>query len=307
MRYLPILRTAYQITINNPVLWLSGLFLFGGFNFYVISFFASVTGDRLTSFMRLANDAVSLLPGDFSAAAVAVSVLFVLFNLIKILFIVSTHRFLHTKPAEPECQLCAEQQSSDQSVAPPRDLPYWQWLWKVLAASLVTIFTNAVLLAITAMVVYRLSGHGEIFVHVNFALATLTVTLTGAWNLFTNYFIVLHKMSFRSAVSSAIDLLTVKLGDVLGFILILGVVYALCAMLGNVMIDIWRNGYLGLNSLPVRIVFSAAFAAWFAVTNTFFAAAMLVFFDSLVKAIRSGKSNAARNIKDGQLHPNVLN
>ncbi len=293
MRYTKILRTAYQITINNPVLWLLGLFLFGGFNFYLLSFFASLTGDSLSSFLIIINDAFALLPGNFIVTIIVVSILFVVFNAVKVLFIVYAHQYLHISKAK-ECLLCV--------VNEDRSFPVFSWLWKALAASLITIIVNFIFVLIIAALPAKFSAYGNIAMYTNIFLVTLAATVTGAWNMFTNYFVILHNLNFRNAAGSALDLLIEKFRNVLEFILILGIVYALCAMIGNVMINIWRTGYLGVETLYVKTIFAGLFVIWFALTNTFFAAAMLVFFDHLIKAVTSNKT-----AKNRQLPVNVLN
>lgn len=176
------------------------------------------------------------------------------------------------------------------------------WLINVLIASGITIAITTGLALMTNTILNSYSLNQPAVVMVNVIIISIAACIAGCWNLFTSYFIVMHKMKFADSASSAIDLLVSRPKQVAEFLLLLSAIYSVSVLIGNFFIDVWNNDFTNLNSSVVRIASLFAFIVWFAINNTFFHLAMMMFFDKLVKA-----KPVAEEVVDGQLEPNILN
>lgn len=286
MLYANILKKSYTLAISNPVFWLFGFVMLGGFNLYLINFFTLVPNGEWKlwpeSFGAMFHS--SLL--GLLAAVLGAATIFVILNLIKIIFIVTVHKFLHAssdqnsdKPAE--CNLCTLIKRQTESKEP---LPYFVWLTRVMIASALTIaLTSGVTLAANAVLGAR-DYDSPIAVIINLLIIAAITCIIGTWNIFTSYFIVLHGMNFQSASSAGIDLMTKHARRVAEFVVLLSVIYTLAVIVGNAFIHVWRFDVIVDSFALLRLLFMVISVLWFAVNNAFFNIAFLVFFDRTVKS-----------------------
>jgi hypothetical protein len=293
MRYKEILQAAYRLTKLKPHYWLFGLVLFGGFNLYLINFFALITNGGWKSWPLSINAWVDSRILGYLAVILSIVALFVIFNVIKIIFVVVMHGNMHLEKSQT-CDLCVK---SDEQL-----LPYFVWIGKVMLASGITIGITAGLILLTNGIIASQGYDNPGAVVVNVIFITIVACIMGTWNLFTTYFVILHGLKFSDAASSAVDLLVIRTRQVIEFLVILLGIYLVSVLIGDALIDIWHNGFLGFNSPLIHWIAIAFFVVWFGLSNTFFHIAVLVFFDRLVKAI-----GARKKVVDGQLEPNIVN
>ena len=289
MRYTQILHTAKELAIKNPLFWLFGLVLYGGFNLYAINFFA------LTNYVEVGISPSLLMPHQYMLLLLAGIILFVVMNNAKILFIMMVHNELHDIK-KMTCTACV--------LVTTKNIPYFTWLRNVLVTSSITILmTSAIAYASGFIIsVYALDNGPVIIMNVIFTV--LVACVIGTWNLFASYFIVMHNLSFSKASSAALDLLVTRLRIISEFIIILLLFYGASAIIGNAFIYVWQEGVAGVNIFSIRLIALILFIAWFACNNAFFNIALVVFFDALVKSIGSEDKEL---LKNGQLSPNILN
>lgn len=286
MSYKEVLSQAYALTIRNPLLWIFGIVMLGGFNLFLINFFSLIPGGQWkiwpTHFENMFDSSIL----SWLTFLVAVVIIFTALNFVKIVFIVIVHGLIHTK-LQNECVLCTKLSADDESQKP---LPYLLWLVNVVIASAFTILlTLGITLAANA--VLRSQGYdspGAIVVNLLF-IAVLTCAI-GTWNIFTNYFIIWHGLKFSAASAAAIDLIVKRARIIMEFVILLSLVYSLSVAVGNILIQTWHSELL-MGTMPaIRLIFLIVPIAWFAINNAFFNVAFLIFFDRIVKAIPSEKS-----------------
>lgn len=303
MSYPHILRQSYILVIRNPVFWLFGFVLLGGFNLYLVNFFSVMPNSQWQQWPNafdamFSSPAVGMLAVMLGAIAV-----FVILNLIKVIFVVVAHSFLHSS-VKPECDLCvrikrqvesASESGLDKLVEP---LPYFSWLTKVILASAVTIgLTLGVTLATNAILgAHEYTNPAAVIINLIFIAAVTCII--GTWNVFTSYFVVLHGFSFQAASSAAIDLLTKHARHVLEFVILLSLIYSFAVLVGNAFIHVWHFGFIGHSTVIVRLVFLIVFGLWFAINNALFNMAFLIFFDHTVKSTpAAAEAQAAASVQ----------
>lgn len=288
MRYREVLSQAYSLTIRNPLLWLFGLVMLGGFNLSLINFFSVWPRGESTSWPLVPGGVFDFAPMDmFAVFAIAIAT-FIILNLIKIIFIVVAHKFIHSGQTT-ECDLCVRvkrQAENSASVGPKtfESLPYFDWLVKVLIGSAITIALTVGITLLANAVLSTGSYDTPAAIMLNLMFIAATACVIGTWNVFTSYFIVLHGLGFPAASSAAIDLIVKHARRVLEFVILVSIIYSFSVMIGNAFIHVWHFGFLGEAVMYVRMLFLAVFLLWFAINNAFFNLAFLIFFDRTVKA-----------------------
>jgi hypothetical protein len=292
MRYLEILHTAKNLTAKNPIFWLFGLVLYGGFNLYFVNFFALFSKSEWKAWPVAFDGMFGSPVHGYAFLVLGAAVMFVVLNVIKIIFIVLTHNELH-KVKDLECDLCAKVKA--------QSLTYWFWLKSVLLTSSVTIVITASITFAISSVIYGYAPDNAPAVVVNILFVILVTGIVGIWNLFTCFFVVMHGMSFSRASKAALDLLTLRMREWIEFVIVISALYALAVIIGNAFIYVWQHGIGGMSDPAVRIVALVIFVLWFALNNSFFNIALVVFFDKMVKTIGVDKE-----VPDGQLQPNIL-
>lgn len=281
-----ILHTAKNLIAKNLVFGLFGLALYGGFNLYLINFFALLNQDEWKAWPSAFESVFNGAMHGYVLLLFAGAVLFVTLNIVKILFIVYAHNEIH-RVRDLQCDLCVRVVNES--------MPYAQWLkYVVLASSITVIITSSIALT-TGTIISRYAFENTPVVVVNILFTTLVMCIAGIWNLFTSYFVVLHGMNFSRASKIALDLLVLRFRRVVEFMVILSILYSLAVMIGNAFIHVWQNGLLDSTEQPLRLIALVAFVVWFALNNVFFNLSFLIFFDELVKSIGS-RAEAAEKI-----------
>lgn len=280
MSYREVLSQAYSLTIRNPLLWLFGLVMLGGFNLSLINFFSFVQGDEWHRMPFLVQNFVSSSIAAPAVMLCAGIVAFFILNLVKIIFISIVHNLLHTKQNN-ECNLCVQikAQSGDAKVP----LPYFTWLMRVLAASAVTIGLT-VGITIAANIILAASEYNNpVAVMMNILLVGIMACVIGTWNAFTSYFIVLHGLNFETASAAAIDLIVKRARRVAEFVIIISLIYSVSVLISHSFIQLWQDGFNQLDVI-IKLMLLVVSVLWLAINNVFFSAAFLVFFDRTVKS-----------------------
>jgi hypothetical protein len=295
MRIREVLSQAYSLTIKNPILWLFGLVMLGGFNLSLINFFSIVPGGQWKSWpLRIDTLFNSPLSGWISVLFV-IAATFVILNVIKIIFIVVMHNMLHQDETDL-CLLCTKKETP---------LPYLSWLGRVLLASLITIgFTLGVMLA-TNSLIHAGQYDGPVVVMINIFFIALVTGLVGIWNIFTSLFVVMYDLNFKDASNAALDLIVLRFRQLVEFALILSIIHAGAVLVTNGFIIAWRHGliggFYGTSSEITHFVSIGIIMVWFALNNAFFNIAFVVFFDKIVRSIPVSK------VTSRLLHANRLN
>lgn len=289
MRYTQILHTAKELAIKNPLFWLFGLVLYGGFNVYAVNFFA------LTNSIEVGISPSLLMPHQYMFLILAGIILFVVMNNAKILFIVIVHNELHDIK-QMTCATCV--------IVSTNNTPYFTWLRNVLIASSITILMTSTIAYASGFIISAYAQNNGPVIIMNVIFTMLVACIIGTWNLFTSYFVVMHNLSFSKASSAALDLIITRLRIISEFIVTLLLLYGAAAIIGNAFIYVWQEGIAGADLFSIRIVALTLFVIWFAFNNTFFNIAFVVFFDALVKSIGSEDKKLLGN---GQLSSNILN
>lgn len=298
MLYTNILQKSYTLAIRNPVFWLFGFVMLGGFNLYLVNFFTLVPSEQWQVWSESFGLRLHSHPTGFLAAILAAVAIFVILNLVKIIFIVVVHKFLHTEKIM-ECDLCVRNKSQAEGII-PTPLPYFVWLIRVMIASILTI---ALTLGITLAINTVLSAQGYnslAAVIINLLFVAVVTCVIGTWNVFTGYFIVLHGLRFEAASSAAVDLITKHARRVAEFVILLSIIYTLAVLIGNAFFYVLRFASEVSSFVLLRLLFMAISVLWFAISNAFFNIAFLIFFDKTVKSIPAEQSH-------GHLASNSLN
>lgn len=292
MNYFKILHIAKSLTAKNPIFWLFGLVLYGGFNLYFLNFFALFSKTEWHTWPITVQNIFGNAIYSYVLLIVTGIILFVLWNLIKIIFIVLVHNEIH-KVLELECDLCVKVKAEQ--------LNYWVWMKSVLLASVVTIVLSTSIVFAISSVVYGFGKESVPAVIINGLIIVVVTSVIGAWNLFTSFFVVMHGMWFSRASKAALDLLTLRFRAVIEFGFIISAIYFMAAYIANAFIYTWHHGIGGETGSILRGAALIIFVLWFAFNNVFFNIALIVFFNKLVKSI-----SARKEVVDGQLQPNIL-
>lgn len=287
MSYREVLSQAYSLTIRNPLLWLFGLVMLGGFNLSLVNVFSFVRGNELhrLSWM-IENSFVS--PAAFFLLMIAGVAAFLLLNLIKIIFIAVVHNFLHVQK-DDECNLCVKIKGQSENVDKP--LPYFTWLKRVMLASALTIALTAGITLAANMVLAASGYESPVAVVINLLFVAVIACVVGTWNIFTSYFVVLHGLNFKTASAAAVDLIAKHARRVAEFVILISIIYTASVVIGNAFIQLWQGGLWGRADLLASLLFMIISVLWLVLNNAFFNVAFLIFFDKIVKATPVAQSS----------------
>ncbi len=281
MNFTKIFRQAYLLTIHNPLLWLFGIVLLGGFNLSLVNFAALMHNQTWKTWPLPLHLFSFDEPRQIVAVIIVVVITFAILHFLKLAFIIFSHSLIH-KVDESEnkenihCRLCVHVKNNT--------TPLLIWWMRIMSASLITIAITAGLSFIVNSLLSQTGGNFEIALVINLLFLIVVTCVVGTWNTFTAYFITLHDLNFHAAIAAAFDLLVMRFRRIFEFIVCLSAFYTLAVLIGNAFINGWQHGFDRGEIMEVRVVFLVFFAIWFAVNNTFFNLAFLLFFDSLVKS-----------------------
>lgn len=265
-----VLSKAYSITTHNPINWLFGLVLLGGFNLSFLNLFV---------FLPKSSPELWLSSFDILPIVIVGIVGFLFSNALKVIFIVTLHKNIHTQRFE-QCALCVKKDSV---------IPFGFWYVHVLIASFITIFLTAAVM-ISMNFLFSMKGQeASVAVIANFILVAIITILLGTWNIFTTFFVVLHDLKFTKASALAIDLITLQFRKVIEFVIQILVIYSVAVLLSHALLYFWQvqslHSIVGQNAAVIHFVISFVVLVWVAIHNVFFNTSLLVFFDDLVKTI----------------------
>lgn len=274
MRYREVLSQAYTLTIRNPLLWLFGLVMLGGFNLSLINFFSIFQGNQWKQWPVLIDGLFIDPVAGWTVVALGIVVSFIILNFVKIVFVVVVHNLIHDNSKNEDdrkdkCILCLKKN---------QHLPYLIWLLRVVAASAITIgFTTTI--AVLANRFISLGAYdGPAVIMINLIFVACVAAVFGIWNAFVNYYVIFYDFSFPKAARAAIDLMVLRAKSVFEFVIILSVIHTISVVVTNAFITAWPNdSYIYYGSQTATIF-------WFALNNAFFNVAFIVFYNSLVKS-----------------------
>lgn len=285
MNYQTILRKAYQLTWHNPVLWVFGLFLSSGFN---LNIFYALVSNRSGLIWGAMRQGLVGRPVVVGLSGIGAAIIFLLGNYLKAWFISEAHEYVH--PQGEKCALCMKREDRQRW---QQRLPSLNMLIKVILASAITV--GATLLTATPLN-YLLTHNNAIPSLISLTvIATLViVSALACWNTFTVYYLMLHKQRFGNAARLSLDLLSIRAKQVFEFVFLLLLIYLVVLGVGSALITIAQfniSFFTNWSEFAWPVLSSGKafagllFAIWFAITNTFFNLALLLFFDQLVKPI----------------------
>lgn len=288
MNFRIIFRQAYLLTIRNPLLWLFGVVLLGGFNLSLVNFAALVQNHAWKTWPLPLHLLSRTEPQQIAIVVTTLVIGFIALHFIKLTFIVFAHNLIHkvnvlggntgndASKKNIHCRLCVHVQDST--------TPLLVWWIRIMIASVITIAITAGISIVVNSLLSRASGNIEAALAINLLFLIIVTCIVGTWNAFTTYFIVLHGQGFKSAIALAFDLLVMHFRRVLEFVVCLSAFYTVAVFVGNAFISVWQHGLTGNMSVEVRGIFLVLFVLWMAINNTFFNIAFLLFFDEIVKS-----------------------
>ncbi len=288
-----ILSRAHTLTIRNPKLWVFGLFVVGGFNLNFLHFFG-FGQFNVHSSQQAWNVIVSLQqhPARLALASLLLLVVsvggLIITNGSRILLALSVKSILDTGTTNVKQQF----------------KPVKAAFTPVVKISLLTttcmLALGLVLFAFPLLFV-RNTGYQLLMFAVGGALLLPLAFSMSFLNIFTSFFVIIFKQTFGKAFSQAADLFMSHWPRLVGFLLILLLIYCGIFVLGATFIfgaqyviaglfqAISKLGFEQFSAiiLIIRIVF--ALLLWFLVAglNVFFNASLLVLFLDLVKPLET--------------------
>jgi hypothetical protein len=303
MSYTQILKMAYTITINHPRLWFFGLFLVGGFNALVLHTLG-VTQNGADPNSALASMLqVQTKAGVIVLAVSVVLVSIIISNIARISLVASVIRIIRTESIfKPFVNHSYRWLTVLPEYDPEHELVLRPIVRRSFKATLVaSMCANGFLLAAILAV-----GSPQIIIAGNGAVQALLLSLIMFLplsflalyiNMFPPYFTILFGSPIRDGFRMAHDLLGKKWKEIVGFILVLLVVYGIGFTAVFSIVQYAQQAFqftlepfahLGFFSLsaiisPVRIAGSAIAWLLLAVLNTFFNIALLLLFIQLIK------------------------
>lgn len=303
MQYRDFLKRSYNIVINNPLLWIFGLFLSGGFNlnlFYIIAMMRKTPGGVVVPLREVVNTA-----SWWEILVICVGSLCVLtiMNWVKTIFLIETHEHLH-EPGKNICSLCVTNESKKNWIA---RLPNFYIVAQVVLASIITAMLGIILaLPINHLITHDVQTLSPIGFSVTMVASLILFCIVACWNMFTALYIIYHQMNFRSASKAAIDLLMLRTKNIFEYGFLLLIVYGALVVVGSVFIVLSQLSLSTLSipleslvpfteyvTVAIKIIGTVGFWVWLAITNVFFNICLVLFFDGIVKAVSKPKEVGA--------------
>ncbi len=299
MNYRNFLKQSYAITLNNPILWMFGLFLSGGFNLnllYLIALFRGKPNSVLEFVQSMANGTAWWN----IAAVVLVGIVGLLVtNWLKTVFIVEAHGHLHDSSIT-SCALCIKNKDHPEWRA---RLPKLGVVAQVLMASLITLGVTVVLaIPLNHLITHNAQTTSPIGFSVTMLASLILFCMVSCWNMFTALYIIFHHMRLQVAAKAAMDLIVLRAKNVFEYTLLLLIVYGALVVVGSVLIILSQFSIAALSSpfhswpqitsyvsTMVQIIGTVGFWVWLAISNVFFNICLIIFFDYLVKPVSKEK------------------
>ncbi len=282
-----IFKTAYYLTINNPKLWLLGLFLSSGFSLHF--WYGLDYLQRNITVIQLLNYLYSLSKINLIILVILCGIGGLLFfNYVKILFLKFCHNLLHDQKTMV-CMICERQEE--------KQVPQVQWvkvLPRVIWASIITVSLSIVSVGSFKLLI----GYGSAAsfgLALNFICLFGVIGLISLWNCFFVLFALWYKMDFGKSSILAMDLLFSKIKKIAVAMILATLIFLGSVALGGTLIlqiqQFLLHGFPLLipgfetawNSVVV-ITSGIIFFVWLILNNVWFNMVIIILFDSLVKS-----------------------
>jgi hypothetical protein len=286
LSYTDIIKKAYHITRRFPVLWLFGFFVVGGFSLNFLHF-QNGTAEKLSQPFSWSQAQVFFQTHPAVLAGISVSLLIIsvggllLTNWCRVMLVLLTNEVLE----KPNMNVPAQIKASKK--------PLWPVIKVSLLTSLMLILVVAGLLGAPLWSNLDASSKTALWSIASVIFLPLAFTISCV-NIFTTFFIVLHKMPFRSALNAGTDFFLVNWNKVLGLGFVLGVIFLAGSSVGGaivyfsrLLISFVQLSDLGFGTVSATIVIIQSVAAailWLilAILNVFFNTSLQLLFLQLV-------------------------
>lgn len=293
LSYSRIIQQSYRLTMRNPVLWLFGLFVVGGFNLNFLHFqhiparqvSQSLNPIDVVAFFADHPELLALLSFSlllFSLLSVVIT------NWCRIMLVLAVDQILKTKFLDVREQMG----KSKYSLAP------------VIQVSLGTTFLTVVVAAALILPPFFVTNNPELQTILWAAAAVLFVPIAFAIsciNIFTTYFVILFKQRLWPALNLGTDFFVSRWTQILGLTLLLMIIYVVCFFVGVAFIYVVRAifdlvfgqiGRFSILSLSAMIVLPSVIeniAVWLLLSmlSVFINTALLLLFLELITPIES--------------------
>jgi hypothetical protein len=311
MDFAALFRRAYLTTINNPALWLFGLFLTSGFNahwfvlFNQLQFAVKNPATLGREVLEHPADATLIIISLLATGAITL----VVSNWAKILLFLHAAEILKLKRVMPGWRRASDAVASSVDPASPTIFGLQKklihesqrYFWPVVGVSVLTgamTIAVAIILFFPAGYLLRADQNQGIVLALAMALFTVLLLFISFQNIFATLFIILYQRGIRSALNLALDLIVTKWQHIAVFAVILLVIYGLGVSAAFGIVHLSRGpiavGFAiasHANMTAAALLFGAEWIlvsllllVWVALLNVFSNVALLILFNDLVKA-----------------------
>lgn len=288
-----ILKSSLSITSSKVSLWVLGIFLSSGFNLHWLYGIAWLKRSGLLSepvrYVLTLNPLV-LVPALFVIYVVGL----LLFNLVKLIFLVQVHDSIHFE-TEEKCLLCVFRKKYPKFI----DAIFRPAIiWRTCLASFITIGLTTALFSTFNL--YLVHSEPNMISQIVLLLSLVIILiLVALWNLAVVLFILFYELSFAKATSLASELLMVNFKRIFGFTFILLVIFVFAVTAGSLVISQIPTVIGTTPALLLQNQFQPAWywlvsggsllilLLWLVVNNVFFNLNLITLFDSLIRLKRN--------------------
>lgn len=294
-----ILKKSFTITTSHAGLWALGIFLSSGFNlhwWYLLSWLKQVgIVNKFIGYPVIYNIIIFEKPIIMIGSVVAFVLGLVAFNLVKLWFFGKIHLSLHSEN-KPKCFLCKRlfvDKHELASLVIRRTI-----VRRTCLASLITIGSTVLVLSLYRVLINMVSfSVGKVTI-LTFCLVIILIGIS-LWNMLVVLFVFWYEQAFAKASILALDILFGKSPKILGFTIILTVIFLMAISLGSLIIwqlpelfsalpNIIANNNVVMSSQTIISGMAGLlFLGWLVINNVFFNVAMLIMFDQLIGALVS--------------------
>lgn len=294
-----ILKKSFAITTSHAGLWALGIFLSSGFNlhwWYLLSWLKQVgIVNKFIGYPVIYNIIIFEKPIIMIGSVVAFVLGLVAFNLVKLWFFGKIHLSLHSEN-KPKCFLCKRlfvDKHELASLVIRRTI-----VRRTCLASLITIGSTVLVLSLYRVLINMVSFSAGKAAILTFCLVIILIGIS-LWNMLVVLFVFWYEQAFAKASILALDILFGKAPKILGFTIILTVIFLMAISLGSLIIwqlpelfstlpNIIANNNVVMSSQTIISGMAGLlFLGWLVINNVFFNVAMLVMFDQLIGALVS--------------------
>lgn len=282
LSYSGIIRQAYQITIKNPILWLFGLFVAGGFNLNFLQY-QNVPARQLSQSLNWKDVLLFLQSHPGALATLSLSLLLfsllglVITNWCRVMLVLVVDKILKTKFPEVWEQAVNSKKS----------------LWPVIKISVLTslLIVLAGLALFLPPLLFGSHPQLQLILWVVAAVIFLPIIVAvSCINIFTTYFIILFKQKLPTSLTLGTDFFLAHWTQILGLAIIVGAIYLVGFFIGVSTIYILRQLFGLLFSANIWIPTAVAnVLIWLllGLLNAFINTALLLFFLQVITPVEN--------------------